>query len=251
MQPAVEDQPGADARRDHHVDHVAEPARGAERDLRQRAEVRVVVDRDRKVEPPRELRAHVEARPVGEDHRVADRPDRSTGPEMPMPTPITSSRPSVVSPRTIVHERRSGVDRSGGRVVDVEVELPFREHRRREIGRGHADVVVAEVDAERRARRRVETEQRRRPSAAGRFGRPRAVPCSTTRPRCWRSATSEVIVVRERPVMRARSLRLAVPCCRNASITRSLFRSRRPSSDPVLVTRQPSPVSAALSRLRS
>ena len=73
---------------------------------------------------------------------------------------------------------------------------------------------------------------RPRPAARG-----RRAGCSTTSPRRWRSATSDVIVVRESPVIRARSLRLAVPCCRSASITRSLFRSRSPSSDPVFATR--------------
>ena len=47
----VEHDPGADARRDHDVDHVRQAAAGAERDLGERAEVRVVVDRDLKVEP--------------------------------------------------------------------------------------------------------------------------------------------------------------------------------------------------------
>ena len=170
MQPAVEDQPGADARRDHHVDHVAQAARGAERDLGQRAEVRVVVDRDREVEPPRQLRAHVEVRPVGEDHRVPDRPgqvDRARDAHPDADHVVAAERGLAEHD---VDERDGGVERSGGRVVDVEVELPLGQHRRREVGRGHADVVVAEVDAERRARRRVEPEQRRRPSAAGRLG---------------------------------------------------------------------------------
>ena len=93
-------------------------------------------------------------------------PDRSTGPEMPMPTPITSERAMPGLAEHDVHERDGRVERRRLRVVDVELELALGQHRRREVGGGHADVVVAEVDAERGARGRVEPQQRRRPAAA-------------------------------------------------------------------------------------
>src|SRR5262249_54186181 len=68
-------------------------------------------------------------------------------------------------------------------------------------------------------------------------------------PRVWRSFTSVVTVVRESPVCRAISLRLAVPRCRRASITRSRFSSRRASSDPaVAIGAGVSSVPALLSR---
>ena len=160
-------EPAADARRDHDVDHVGEPAGGAERDLRQRAEVRVVVDRDRQVEPPRQLGARIQARPVGEDHRVADA-SRSGRPGRRCPCRRRSRRERSMPglAQHDVHQRDRGVERGGLRVVDVELELALGEHGRGEIGGGHADVVVAEVDAERGARGRVEAQQRRRPAAA-------------------------------------------------------------------------------------
>ena len=74
-----------------------------------------------------------------------------------------------------VDELDRRVERRRPRVVDVELELALGQHGRGEVGRGDAEVVVAEVDAERGARGRVEPQQRRRPPAsrgleAGRAG---------------------------------------------------------------------------------
>ena len=68
---AVEDQPGADAAAEHHVDDVARAAPGAVADLGQRAEVRVVAHQDRPAEAPLQLAAGRERAPAGQDRRRA------------------------------------------------------------------------------------------------------------------------------------------------------------------------------------
>src|SRR5256885_1337038 len=55
VQAAAEDQPGADARREHQVDHLAGVAPGAEHRLGESAEIGVVVDVHRQPEAPLEL----------------------------------------------------------------------------------------------------------------------------------------------------------------------------------------------------
>ena len=62
--------------------------------------------------------------------------------------------------------------------------------------------------------------------------RPESLDSSTINPRSWRSAISVVTVVRERPVRRARSDRLALPRRRRASITRDRFELRKLSREP-------------------
>ena len=61
-------------------------------------------------------------------------PARSIGPETPMPTPTTSvaAEPGLVEHG--VDELGRGVERRRGRVVDVELDAPLGEHRRREVG---------------------------------------------------------------------------------------------------------------------
>src|SRR5829696_6325821 len=72
VQAAVEDQSGADARRDLDVDHVGGAATGAVDELAQRAEVGVVVDADGHVEPPAQLLLGGDADPAGQDRGGAD-----------------------------------------------------------------------------------------------------------------------------------------------------------------------------------
>ena len=136
-----------------------------------------------------------------------------------------------------VHELDRGVERRGRRVVDVELDPPLGEHGRREIRDGDPEVVVPEVDAERRAGGRVETEQRRRPAAA------RRARCRLT----GRLLDDEPTPLQlrdergdRRPRETGQSGELA-PARRallsqSVSITRNLFRSRNPSREPVLVT---------------
>ena len=124
------------------------------------------------------------------------------------------SRPYAPEPGLVeddVDQLDRGVERRDRRVVDVELEPPLGEHRRRQVGRRRREGGVAEVDAEGGAGRGSSR------SSVGGLPRPRAGARLARRllddePRCWSSATSEVIVVRDRPVTRASSLRLAVPC---------------------------------------
>ena len=72
VQAPAEHEPRADPRGHHHVDDVVEPPAGAEGDLRERAQVGVVVELDRDLEPAGELVARLHARPAGEDGRAHD-----------------------------------------------------------------------------------------------------------------------------------------------------------------------------------
>ena len=230
MEPAVDHDPGADTRRHHHVDHVREAAAGAERDLGESAEIRIVVDRDVQVEPRRELLGGAQPVPAGQDHRRSDGAvERRSAPRAPSPP---RPRATARCPPRRARRRRARPPRR----------VPLRQHGRRRARR------AARRPRSRRGRRRRRGGaggrsrcRRRRPptgraaagSAAARVRRgPGGGGCSTTRPRPCSSVTSVATVVRERPVARASSLRLAVPRRRRASITRSRLSSRRASSDP-------------------
>ena len=67
VQLAAEDEAGADAAGDHEVDRVARADPGAERDLGERAEVRVVVEVHVQAEPRAELVGRPHAGPAGQD----------------------------------------------------------------------------------------------------------------------------------------------------------------------------------------
>ena len=166
VQTTSQDEAGADAGGHHHVDHVGEPAARAEGHLRERAEVRVVVHLDLDAQTLRELLARVDARPARHDRRG----HRSLVPvERPRERHAGADQAAAVGPRLGEHlggEVGRGVERRGGIVVDLERDDAFREHRRGEVGDRHADVPVAEVDAERRADGGVEPEQDRGPAAA-------------------------------------------------------------------------------------
>ncbi len=210
MEPAVDHDPGADARRDHHVDHVRQAAAGAERELGESAEIGVVVDGDVQVEPRRELLGGVRAR--HQPGRITGRADRAVERDRPRerhpgPDHVATAR----CPPRRARRRRARPPRR----------VPLRQHGRRRARR------AARRPRSRRGRRRRRGGaggrsgcRRRRPptgrAAAGSAGaRVRRGParggCSTTRPRPCSSVTSVATVVRERPVARARSLRLAVP----------------------------------------
>src|SRR5438552_3744060 len=72
IEPPVDDDAASDARRDGHVDHVRDPAPGAEPMLAQRGRVGVVVEENRDLQPRAERVDPRHALPTGTIHRVAD-----------------------------------------------------------------------------------------------------------------------------------------------------------------------------------
>ena len=162
---AVDDQSRADARRHHHVDRVAGVAGGAERDLGERAEVGVVVEMHRQVaEAPAHLGRDGETLPAGEDRGradgaavVVDRPGQRHADA----DHVRGAEAGLLE--QVLDELGGGVERALGVVVDVLGPHRLGEHGAREVGDRGVDAVVAEVDADDRARGAIEREQRRRP----------------------------------------------------------------------------------------
>jgi hypothetical protein len=170
VQPSAEHEPRADAGGHHHVDDVREPSPGAERDLGERPEIGVVVELDRDLEPAGELLAGLDAGPIGE-HRGAlhalvpvDR-RRQGHPRADDPRPVDSRIRHDVR-----RELRGCVERILGGGVHVELDQGLREHGGREVGDCDPHMTVAEVDSERCACCRVEAQENRRTSPAGRLG---------------------------------------------------------------------------------
>ena len=169
---AVDDQPGADARGDHHVERVARVAGRAERDLGQRAQVGVVVEVDGQVaEAPAHLGRDGEALPAGEDrgraHRAAvvvDRARQRHADADDLGVAEAGLREQLVD------ELGRRVERALGVVVDVLGADRLGEHRAREVRDRRVDAVVPEVDADDGAGRAVQRQQRRR-AAGGHAGR--------------------------------------------------------------------------------
>ena len=123
--------PGADARRDHHVDHVREAAAGAERDLGERAEVGVVVDRDGQVEPPRELARRRSARSSRAGSPSSRRSRRaSIGPESAIADADHVARARCpASASTTSTSSAAASSAAAAAVVDVELERAARRAR--------------------------------------------------------------------------------------------------------------------------
>ena len=162
MKPPVDHDPRADPGRDHQVDHVRHPAAGPERDLRERPQVRVVVDRDLEVEPARQLVQRVQPLPAGQDHRRAD---GAVPRDRPRERDADSDDAFALDPGLREHD----LDELGGRVesllgrpVDVEVLPLLGEHGRRQVRDRDAEVVVVEMDPDHRADRGIQTKERRR-----------------------------------------------------------------------------------------
>src|SRR5262249_53066407 len=111
VEPPVDHDPCADPGRDHDVDHVRHSAARAERHLRERPQIRVVVDRDLEVappdrgaRPPRGPPPRVPPPPAGEGDRPPGRappgprapparpPHRRRAPARPPPRPAPRQR---------------------------------------------------------------------------------------------------------------------------------------------------------------
>ena len=162
---------------------------------------------------------------------------RSIGAASAIPAPMTRERSTPASARTsntssaAVSSDSSGASstsssrKRSARTVDARSATATR------TWRWPKSIPSAEPAA---ASSRRKTGGRPRPAGCG-----RSFACSTINPRVCRSATSEATVVRERPVVRARSLRLAVPARRSASTTRRRLSSRvvpNDSSSTVIVS---------------
>ena len=194
----------------HHVDDVARPAAGAEGDLRERAEVGVVVELDAG------SRAGARA-----PRRPGYRPSRAGRSSRRLPFVAVDRRrerhagaDDAASGRRPPRRARSAASSAAassascGRLVDVELDEALGEDGGGEVGDGDPDVAVAEVDAERRAGR---ARRAAGGPAGGRGprGAARSSGCSTMRPAPLQVGDERVAtVVRESPVRRARSLRL-------------------------------------------
>src|SRR3954463_5883007 len=158
----------ADARGDLDVQDVGQAARGADRDLAERTEVGVVVDLDRDVEAALELRGGPQADPVGQDHRRADgagaRVDRAGQADAGADDPRAVH---VGLGQNLVDHLGGGVQGAARGGVDVDLGGALGQDRARQVGERDAQVVMAEVDAQRASGRRVEAQQDRRAAAAG------------------------------------------------------------------------------------
>ncbi len=153
-------------RGDLDVDEVGGVARGAERGLGERAEVRVVVDGDREVEAHAHLVRGGDADPAGEDRGGAD--DARGLLDRARQAHAGADHLRALDARVVERlgdELGGRVQAVARRVVGVELEAALGEDVRGEIGDRDAQVAVAEVDADGRARRGVEGEQDRRPAA--------------------------------------------------------------------------------------
>ena len=229
-----EEQAGADSRRQHH------DRRGRRRRGRRRSGPRRARRGSRRcpcaraAEPLAHGRRRMDGPPAGKDGGGSDRPGGLwIGADSAMPTPSTAPERHAALLDGLVHQPLRDGERAGGVVVDVEA-LPAsrrgrcrRDRRRPRAGRR------ARSRCRRPPPRRVEREQDR---AAGRPAGALGGPCSprrsTTRPVVWRSATRFDTVVRDSPVRREISARLAVPRCLRMSITARRLRSRKDPNEP-------------------
>ena len=166
VEPPAEDQPRADAGRELEVDEVRRAASRAVGQLGQRAEVRVVVDADRDVEPPPHLLAGGHADPArAGSPRSRQRRRRARRAGQPEAGADHARALDAGLGERLADQVERHVEALVRRVVDVHRRRALGEDVRRQVADGHAHVAVAEVDAERGAGRRVERQQDRRAAA--------------------------------------------------------------------------------------
>ena len=205
---AAEDEPGADAGGDAHVDQVVDAAGRAEHLLAQGADVGVVLELDGDAEARLHLGRRADAVPAGEDALGGDlarRPvDRRREAHADAQEPVGGDARAT---QARAHELVGEVEALDRGVVDLGGRPVVGDELAGEIADRHADVLVAEVEPDREAGAGDEREQHRRAP-----GGPRAVAIpasrSSTTPAWPSSSTSAETVARERPVQRARSVRL-------------------------------------------
>ncbi len=165
-QPAVHDQPGADAGRDLQVGGVAAAGRRAPVELGQRAEVGVVVHVDRQLEPRRERLRRSDSHPAGQDRGRPHAPRAHV--DRPGQAEAYADHVAARDARLGQHlldQLRGRVEAGLGGVVGLHGALGLGEDRVAEVGGGHAQVALAEVDADGRPGRAAERQEPRRPAA--------------------------------------------------------------------------------------
>ena len=149
VEPPVEDEAGADPGGDLDVDEVRAVAPSAPHDLRQSAEVGVVLDAHRQAELGLHERLRARADPAGQDGRVPDlaavAAQRAWKAHADAGDAVGRHADVVEQPTDEAPGQR---DALVGLVVDVERLLGLGEDGVREVGDGHAHVRVAEVDAD-------------------------------------------------------------------------------------------------------
>ena len=220
VQAAVEDEPGADARRDHQVDQVAR--RRGRRRRRPRPARRGSRRCRRCTGTSSRRRSSSAAAMPTQPGRIARRADDAVGlvdraRAGPCRRRSRASRSTPASSSSLVDELGGGVERPRARRGRCRAR-GARSARivRREVGDRDAQVVVAEVDADaRRRRERSKREQDRRAAALRRRGRRPGSARSTTRPvglqvgdeardgRAREAGAARDLGARDRPLRRA------------------------------------------------
>ncbi len=168
VEPAADQEPAADARGEHQVDHLRGVAAGAEHGLGECAQVRVVVDVNRQAEALLEL---------GRPRRGPTQPGMivvepsvpvswSIGPETATPAPSTRSRSMPERSTTsfasaVATSMQAAASWSTSRSRPASARMRWSSAASR-----HAHEAVVEVDAEHGAGARVEREEHGRPAAA-------------------------------------------------------------------------------------
>ena len=176
------------------------------------------------------------ARTPTQPGRIDDEPTRplrrSIGPGQAEADARRPAPPSRPPGHHLLDESHRRVEAGLGWILGTHGPLGLGQDRVAEVGGGDAQVALAEVDPDRDPGRAAEREPPRR-AAAARRARRAPSSLSTSTPAASSSATMLATVVRDMPVRRASSERLAAPASRSAAVTRSRFRSRRASPEPL------------------
>jgi hypothetical protein len=166
VQAPAEHQPGADAVGGLDVGHLGAALAGAPAALRERAQVGVVVGGDRQAEAPLELLRRAQADPAGQQGGVAD---HAGGPvQRPRQAGAHADHPPALHAglaEDLLDQPGRGVQRLRGVPVDVELVHRLGQDAVAQVGDGHAQVLVAEVDADRHPGAGVQRDQHRGPAA--------------------------------------------------------------------------------------
>ena len=232
VEAAADQESGADARRDLHVDDVGGAARRAEARLGERAQVRVVLDCDRHAQALAQRRRRMDADPAGQDHgRSDDAVRRSIGRAAPSPPPPAGScrrrvREHLVGQlgRRVDRLARGCADPDGvSRSARTSPDRSATATRTWQWPKSTASAAPARAASAMRMPGRPACGSR---PGRGRVGRSARTPWSSSSP------TTAEAVVRDSPVWRASAARLSGPSTLRASITARRLRSRRLGMSP-------------------
>ncbi len=151
------DEPAADAGGDLEVGDLGAALRRAPCELGKGAQVGVVLDGHRQVEPRAGLGRRVDSDPAGQDRRVPDRAGQAV--DRRRKAHDRADHPAAVQlglVEDLVDEVACLRKALAGRRVDVELAPALGEHGVREVRHGDSQVAMAEVDRQRDAGGRVE-----------------------------------------------------------------------------------------------